>query len=274
MVVGSVRPLFVVGSARAGTTMLGAWLASDPETYDVGEYRAFFLTHRLLRGLLVGMQPDSWQANIDRYVEEAKDHAASFIAAVARDAGCDSYVDSSPRNLLIADELADRFPQALFVLSLRHYSGVIQSLGRTNWDWVPASPAGRAGIWSRTYAEIHRLPVDRTLVVSYDRLCADPSHALAEFEIELAARGIRVERLQRRALGYSYARATGPPRPTLADPTGHLSPIPSVDLDRWTAAIHAEVEPHVWRVDEQLRQAYPQYVEPRDWLQPPGFLAG
>jgi hypothetical protein len=270
MVAGPIRPLFVVGSARAGTTALGAWLASDPETYDVGEYRAFFLTHRLLRGLLVGMQPDSWQPNIDRYVEEAKDHAASFIAAVAKNAGCDSYVDSSPRNLLIADELADRFPEALFVLSLRHYSGVIQSLGRTNWDWVPASAAGRADIWSRTYAEAHRLPADRTVVVSYDRLCAEPIEELRAFETELAARGIRVDRLQRRALAHSYAHPTGGPRPTLADVAGHLSPIPSVDMDHWTPAIHAEVEPHVWRVDAQLREAYPQYVTPRDWLEPAG----
>jgi hypothetical protein len=270
MVVAPIRPLFVVGSARAGTTMLGAWLASDPETYDVGEYRAFFVTHRLLRGLLVGIQPDGWQTNIDRYVEEAKDHAAAFIAAIARDTGCDSYVDSSPRNLLIADELAVRFPEALFVLCLRHYSGVIQSLGRTNWNWVPAAPAGRAGIWSRTYAEVHRLPPDRTVVISYDRLCAEPRDALAEFETELAARGIRVERLERRALAHSYAHPTGPARPTLADATGRLSPIPSVDMERWTPAIHAEVEPQVWRVDAQLRKAYPQYVEPRDWLQPPG----
>jgi len=159
--------------------MLGSWLASDPQSYDVGEYNAFYLTHRLVPAQMRGVQPPWWEPHLERYLGELRAHAASFIDSVARSEGCDSYVDSSPRNLLIADELADRFPEALFVLVLRHYSGVVQSLGRTDWPWVPATAEGKAGVWAEAYREVSRLPAERTIVVSYDALGADPSRYVA-----------------------------------------------------------------------------------------------
>lgn len=264
----AIRPIFVVGSSRAGTTMIGKWLASDAKTYDVGEYNAFYLTYRLIPEAMPGVQPESWAAHLDRYLADLQDHAADFIADVARTEGCDSYVDSSPRNIFIAQELADRFPEALFVLVLRHYSGVVQSLGRAGWHWVPPSVEGRARVWADAYSAAMRLPRDRTVAVSYDRVCAEPEVTLAAFALDLKSHGIRAHRLDRRVFGYSHAHVLGQPRTTLSDAQGRLAPIPSFDKARWTQTIHRSVHPHVRLVEERLRETFPTYSEPPDWSPP------
>ena len=264
----SVRPIFVVGSPRSGTTLVGSWLGSDPRTYDVGEYNAFYATYRSIPSQLRGVQPPWWESHLDRYLVELREHAAHFIEDVARREGCDSFVDSSPRNLLIADELAMRFPNALFVLMLRHYAGVVQSLGRAGWPWVPSGVEGRADVWANAYCEIDRLPRERTLVISYDSLCASPRAALARMRSQLADAGIRVDQLDQTRLGYSHAHVLGQPRPTLLGDTGELRSIPSVDMSSWTPAIDAAVRPHVALVDDQLRREYAEYVEPAGWTTP------
>ncbi len=265
MNVGAVRPIFVVGSPRSGTTMLGAWLASDPRSYDVGEYRAFHLAYRVAPEIMPGFQPPSWAPHLERYLAEVQDHAAAFIATVARAEGCDSYVDSSPRNLAIADRLAARFPDALFVLMLRHYSGVVQSLDRTAWPWVPDGAVERARVWAHAYSDIDKLPQERTVAVSYDHLCAAPEGALAAASSHLKEHGLRVGELHRRALSRSYAHLVDQARPTLVDEEGRFRPIPSVDMVAWTPAVHASVFPVVEEVEKRLRAAFPEYRGPEGW---------
>ena len=270
MEVSRIRPIFVVGSPRSGTTLIGSWLASDPKTYDVGEYNAFYLTRRLVPAQMRGVQPPGWRPHLEHYLSDLREHAAGFIEGVARGEGCDSYVDSSPRNLLIADELAEAFPNALFVLMLRHYSGVVQSLGRTGWPWVPADPGGRADVWAQAYGEIDRLPRERTIAISYDSLCASPDAVLEEATRQLADAGVRLAQLDATSVfGYSHAHVLGQPRPTLRTAEGELRPLASVDMVAWTPAIHEAVSPHVVVVDERLRREFSEYVEPAGWLTPP-----
>lgn len=248
--------------------MIGSWLASDPETYDVGEYNAFYAAYRLVPEVMPGIQPPAWAPHLEHFLGEVQEHAARFIDGVARSENCDSYVDSSPRNILIAGELAARFPDALFVLVLRHYSGVVQSLGRTGWPWVPASVEGRAVVWADAYDAAEGLPPDRTVAISYDRLCAEPEPTLSRFSEQLRSHGIRTDRLDLSVLGYSHSHVLGQPRPTLVDATGQLTAMPSIDAQAWTPAIHATVLPHVRQVEERLRDRYPEYSEPGGWVAP------
>ena len=253
--------------------MIGSWLASDPETYDVGEYNAFYLTYRIAAEAMPGVQPPEWVPHLERYLAEVREHAGRFIADVARNEGCDSYVDSGPRNIQIADGLAAAYPDALFVLVLRHYTGVVQSLGRTGWPWVPPTIAGRARVWADAYAAATLLPADRTVAVSYDRLCADPEATLTEFSRDLLGHGIRADRLVPGMFGYSHAHVLGQPRRTLVDSEGRFQPMPSVDAAAWTPAVHAAADPEVRLVDERLRQSWAAYSEPAGWTEPPADSA-
>jgi len=264
----AIRPIFVLGSPRSGTTLIGSFLGSDPGTYDVGEYNAFYLTHRVIPERMPGIQPPEWEPHLARYLSELRAHASCFNEEVARAERCDSYVDSSPRNLLIVDELAHSFPDAVFVLMLRHYSGVIQSLGRSGWPWVPIDVGGRADVWAEAYEHASLVPRERTVVVSYDALCAAPAETLFHLSGRLSDLGVRVERLDANRLSYSHAHILGQPRPTLRSDSGELRPIPSIDVVQWTPTIHAAVEPHVALVDARLRRDFPEYVVPNGWSPP------
>src|SRR5579872_2038479 len=130
-----VRPIFVLGSPRSGTTMIGNYIGSARSVLNAGEYRALYLAFgtlpHQLQGRLTGLVPPGWEVHRDAYVREAQEHAVDFILRVAKQGGYRAFCDSSPRNLLILQKLVATFPGALFVISLRHYSGVIQSTLRT-----------------------------------------------------------------------------------------------------------------------------------------------
>jgi hypothetical protein len=143
----SVRPIFVVGSPRSGTTLIGNYLGSAASVLNAGEYRALYLAHGALpiqlsaAYRLNGMVPETWVPYRDRYVEEVRRHAAEFIERAAIEQGCTAYCDSFPRNVLIGERLGELFPNAMFVLTLRHYTGVIQSLLRL--DTIRLLPSNR-----------------------------------------------------------------------------------------------------------------------------------
>src|SRR5260370_39865509 len=104
---------------------------------------------------------------------------------MAQSRGGTAFCDHTPRNLLIATQLAEVFPTALFVLTVRHYSGTIQSLMRLGMitvthdyeqgrDRQAATAAAAGTVWSRHYAAASQLPPDRTINLGDDRLCSQP----------------------------------------------------------------------------------------------------
>jgi len=190
-----------------------------------------------------------------------------------------AFCDASPRNLLIAEKLAEIFPEALFILTLRHYSGTIQSLLRTGMvTQVPGqrpssepgvTAAGAAELWSRYYTAARALPPDRTIVFGYDSFCANPDGVLARFKIRLGRADFPTAELDDRAFSASHASVPGKARRTVGrDSDGRLAPMSSYDRDDWTAELEATVRPLVAQVDERLFGRYPD-----DYASPPGYAA-
>src|SRR5713226_1605535 len=107
----AVRPIFVVGSPRSGTTMMGNYIGTAQSVLNAGEYRALDIAYGTLRsqltGALAGLVPPDWEAHRDQYVSEVQRHAADFIVRVAESKGRAAFCDSTPRNLLIATQLAE-----------------------------------------------------------------------------------------------------------------------------------------------------------------------
>ncbi|MBF9130300.1 sulfotransferase [Plantactinospora sp. S1510] len=260
----AAEPIFVLGSPRSGTTLAGAWLGSHPSVYAMGEYSAFVFAYATAPAGYTRTRPPYAQ----RYLRELQSHAAEFAGRLAAERGARFFCDSTPWNLLVADTLAELYPSARFVLTLRHYSGVIQSLERSylrRYLWAGATPVERASIWVAVYERAAALPADRTTVFSYDELCADPGGTVARWRSALARVGVDPAGLDDRVFLRSHASGSDDHRRTVATGTGgrvRFAPIPSIDPLRWSETLDTEVRPVVGEVDRMLRQRFAEYATP------------
>jgi len=278
-----IRPIFVLGSPRSGTTMIGNYIGSARSVLNAGEYRALYVAYGALPIQLAepfsGLVPEDWEPHRLKYMEEVQRHAAEFIVRVAEEQGCSAFCDSSPRNLLILPALLDAFPDAMFVLTLRHYTGTIQSLLRIGTitllpgnerpiDWVDPTAVAAGMLWSRHYEAAMQLPGERTIPFSYDRFCANPEPTLARFKVRLSATGFPIGELDEAVFETSHASAPGKPRPTVGSrhDSFQLSSIPSFDAPTWSAATEADVRPVVALADALLSAVFPD-----DYFAPVGY---
>lgn len=261
----SGRALFVLGSPRSGTTMLGNYLASDPRVLNLGEYGGFHLAFNLAPGAL-GAMPGPYMPS---YLTGLAEHARWFAEGLAATHQKTWYCDTTPWNVLAADRIATALPDALFVLMLRHYSGTIQSLRRSyesGFGWAGATWADSAEVWATFYRAVGSLPPDRTLAVSYDALVADPSTILDLTCTWLEDQGYPADEFDVDQLAVSHAPPKAGPRPTIgrrSDGGTTLQSIRSYDPERWSGDIHRMVWPVVEGVHRDLVARFPTaYVLP------------
>jgi hypothetical protein len=262
-----VVPVFVVGSPRSGTTMLGTFLGSSKAGIYIGEFAGFYLTkvivpreYRRIESLLK-----------DKYIQELQEHAASFVVREIERIGAAFFVESTPWNFHVADYLSELFPSALFVITIRHYSGVIQSLERSfrdGWEWAGKTVAERAQVWVDFYTCASLLPANRTIAVSYDRLCEAPETVLQRLIGQLRIFGISSDNHDWGVLARSMA--TTSTRPTIADigPLGELrlKPRPTFDVSKWSDQEQDLAFSTVSKTDQLLKALYPDvYSPPSGW---------
>jgi hypothetical protein len=259
------RPILVLGSPRSGTTLIGRYLSSSSDICGLGEYLGFYFSH-----VVADREFDRMPSPFGpRYLRELRRFTDRFARRLAAERSCAFYCDDTPWNLLVGDQLAALLPDAVFVLLLRHYAGVLQSLNRSyaaGYRWAGATWSERAALWSRFYAMAPLLPGDRTIDVSYDRLCAAPGPTLAALDRALDRIGVDAGRLQRSVFTVSHATGSSP-RPAIGRPMGDqrvsLAPLPSWDPSGWTERVQVAVDPVVATVDEALRARFgPAYVQP------------
>jgi Sulfotransferase family len=264
--------------------MIGNYLGSARSVLNVGEYRPLYLAYATLpiqlRSPLNGLVPQAWEPHLHDYVEQAQRHAVDFIIRATQDEGRTAFCDSHPRNVLIAPVLRELFPDALFVLTLRHYTGTIQSLLRLGLisvlpdnepsiDFVEPTAVAAAVLWARHYQASMTLPLDRTVVFGFDQFCAHPEPTVARFKSALERAGFPVEELDDGVFSESHASAPGRPRPTVGARPGdpaHLSAIPSYESETWLPVNEVAVHPVVEGTDELLRGAFPN-----DYASPAGY---
>jgi hypothetical protein len=261
-----VTPVFVVGSPRSGTSMMGYFISSSPQVADFGEYTAFYFARAGARNQFAAViSPYKHE-----YMESLERHAARFARDKARELNCRHFVDGTPWNLRIVDYLAAEFPRAVFVLTVRHYSGVIQSLTRAYEEgraWAGADFAARARLWSELYSHVGDLPRERTAAVSYDAFCQRPEETLNSFLKRLAAAGLTLGDFDKATFTKSHATTVS--RPTVAVPSDAgvgFRPIPSYDASAWTDELQRRVEEHVFETEALLRRTFPgHYSNPANW---------
>lgn len=259
-----VQPIFVIGSARSGTTLIGNYIGNCPQVCDLGEYFGFYFTHDVLVDRYKRV-PTPFK---DKFLHSIQEHAADFANSITNEQGVNIYCDSTPWNLLVADKLSKKFHNAIFILCIRHYSGVIQSLERSYNDgylWAGSNYQERAEVYRMCYSKVHCLPLDRTVAISYDGLCANPEETLVEFKKKLKELGIDASTLSDNVFVKSYATNSLEERPTLATYDENMklnySSIPSYNSKKWTREIEDEVYPVVRETDALLTNIFAEYYK-------------
>lgn len=253
------RALIVLGAPRSGTTLLGNYLGSGPGVLNLGEYGGFHLAHNIARST-IGAIPGPFR---EPYLTELAAHARGFAERLASEQRCGWYCDATPWNINAAGALSEQLPDAVFVLTLRHYSGTVQSLRRSHaggFAWAGATWAESAALWARCYSVTNALPPERTIAVAFEALAAEPGSTLSIVRTRLQEQGFDCSALDSRQLAISHA----PPlrsgsRPTIGILRAgeiELQPIPSFDPDRWSGDIHRIVWPAVRDVHRELQQQF------------------
>jgi hypothetical protein len=117
-----IRPIFVVGCPRSGTSVLFAMLSEHERLRSFpGE------GHRLWNAY---QHPRRKGWTSDRAsAEDVRTGEAEFLyAAIAHTAGSDRFLDKTPKNVMRMSYLATIFPDALFVLLRRDGRATVSSL--------------------------------------------------------------------------------------------------------------------------------------------------
>jgi Sulfotransferase family len=182
--------VFLISQPRAGSTLLQRVLAGHPQIHSAGEtwlmlpplyalreagqgaaYNGF-LAQRALR-LFLATLPDGPAS----YREGLRCMAEHVYTEAARGAGKPLFLDKTPRYYLVLPELRDVFPEARFVVLLRHPVAVLHSICET-WvrpDWLSAirfaqDIALAPRLLASGIAELGRA----ARVVHYERFVAEP----------------------------------------------------------------------------------------------------
>lgn len=249
-----VRGLFVVGCPRSGTTLMGNYLGSHPAVLGLAEYGGFYVAHSVAPAYLARL-PGREQ---DGFATRLRELAAEHVVGTARAQNRTWFCDATPWNLEVAGHIVAAHPDAMFVLMLRHFSGAVLSL--RHFAWAGGSVESAARLWVRMNAFVEQLPVERTLVVGYDALAADPAGTLGAIHDALADLGLDPQLLDDAQLAASHAALIGhAPRPTLAEVVDgrlRLRAMPSLDEHLWTEDVHGQVWPIVAELHRAMQNTF------------------
>lgn len=226
----SDKPVFIIGSPRSGTSVLAWSLAQHPEFWTSGE--TDFIYHIFGQGRL----NQAWTASgvkggwLERHGVNRAEFAASLglglNALISKRTNGRRWVDQSPTYTAMVTEIAELFPDALFVHIMRDGRNVVQSMIRSGFGTPWASDFAEA---CRTWAWFVDQAVKfgaakpaRYLAVPYEFMNESPEGCFAsvlefldvEFD-EAPAEFIRTRRINSsyQADGPKAGEYLGPPSP-------------------------------------------------------------
>ncbi len=199
-----MRPIFVGGCPRSGTTLLGALLGAhsrcvcvpempfkiDPLLFahegrgkrSPRELSALIQDHRYFQnwGIKAQVSDGGGAEPVVTYLEFIENLVARYAAEVGR-AEADLWVDHTPDNVLRVRTLLDNFPDARFLHIVRDGRAVAASLLPLRWSVSSVFAAAR--VWAEHLgfglaAEIQE--PERVCRVVYEELVGDPKRVLAQ----------------------------------------------------------------------------------------------
>jgi Sulfotransferase family len=197
--VGAIRPVFIGGCGRSGTTFLAALLGGHPQVIAPPEAQfvvrglsaadrgpASEQAARFTQVLREDWRLRLWGLPDDRAFARAGSTPGEIMSGLAQTYAATHgkplatvWVDHSPNNILYGKTLLEAFPESVMVHLVRDPRGVAASV--LPLDWGPASPRDAARWWlSRIgpgLAAEAAIP-DRVIRVHYEQLIANPDGEL------------------------------------------------------------------------------------------------
>jgi hypothetical protein len=205
----SMNVLFVGGTGRSGTTVLGRLIGAHPDyamvpseskfitgpgglcdlargTTTLAEFEALLLGRRFRtrfgRGLHTIVDAGTVEAALPRLRERlrsepwvaAAEFAHGLLDPIATAAGAKAWVDMNPGNVFKGEQLLRMFPRMKLVHSVRDGRDVAASV--TPLPWGPNDYDAALDWWGRRlergFAACERVPPERVLVVQMEDLVA------------------------------------------------------------------------------------------------------
>jgi hypothetical protein len=192
------NPIFIIGSPRSGTTALGHALDKHPELWASKE--SYFLYDCFGNGRAGG----TWQRHRERknpsFLASSEVERAEFLgflglganALYTSRAGGRRWVDPTPLNTVMVEDLADLFPGAQFLNLVRDGRAVVRSMGRFRDNLetkIGPIPDGEMPPWTHDFrsacetwnsyatagANFAAASPDRCLTIRNEDLAADPA---------------------------------------------------------------------------------------------------
>ncbi len=200
-----LRPVFIAGCDRSGTTMLGDILGATAASFATPESQWIHtLSRRLHRRVFADpaaavawLRADFrfavWELDLPAAEFEALvdlDDTAQTVCAVLRayvernvpeKAGADVWVDHTPDNFKHYPVLRALFPDARYVHIVRDGRAVFQSV--RNLDWGPNNAYSGSRHWAERLDEamgVEMAEQDNCLRVRYEDILADPAATISE----------------------------------------------------------------------------------------------
>jgi len=191
-----MRPVFIGGAARSGTTLLGDLLGAHPTHLCMPEtsYKVHVLRRArwgrpdadLALGLsLVARHPKFKELGIPLPHVTTPSLSALFdpllttYAEVTGKAGARIWIDQTPSNIAIGHTLLEQFPDAKLIHLVRDGRAIAASM--IPLDWGPNNVVGAGRAWLRPIAQGLALEMaypQRVLRVKYEDLVQDPRTVL------------------------------------------------------------------------------------------------
>lgn len=195
-----VRPVFVVGAPRSGTSMLRFMLDRHPDIGPCDETHFFYYVYTRRRHFGDLSDPENRRRLVDRYLEmknirvlgldldgladtlmeSGRSYRLFFLILLsryARENGKRRLGEKSPDHALHTETLCDWFPRCRIVHLVRDPRAVVGSLRRM--PWARDSVMANARWWRRNNEGALRVrDRDNYLPVRYERLVSDPEREL------------------------------------------------------------------------------------------------
>lgn len=182
--------IFLISQPRAGSTLTQRILASHPKVHTVSE--PWLMLHPLYARRREGITSEYIHRHAHTALEHFLEHAGGedlYFEALRRmysylydqsliASGKSVFVDKTPRYYLILPELVRTFPEARFILLVRHPLAVLSSMVRT---WAPDGKLFHLERWKKDLFEAplrlvegRSLIEERGAVLHFEEMLADP----------------------------------------------------------------------------------------------------
>lgn len=191
-----VTPIYVIGSPRSGTTLIGSYLGSSNKIKNLSEFMGIAFNFTKLP-LLYKNVPSKVKKE---YIKSIQDHTFWFLEETTIEEGYHYYCDSTPWNIMNIKEMENYNlnRNAIYILMIRDVRGVLKSLEKSSkqgYSWASNEYIENAKLYNQCYRNVKYLPKDRTIILDYDQLCNKPQDTIEKFNNDLKKHEIFFEDL-------------------------------------------------------------------------------